>query len=285
LIFKRFYSSFFYLPIIVLLLIGCASANRITTSESVKAPSNKSINWYGVLIAGAYTENENEIDNWDNAMTGILDILINADFPIENIRLHSSKPDRIGQKQRGIVIEPAWKFRISNSVKNLNLDEGDGLFLFISSHGVDDRGILLESEEKNRNLLSPGELDTILNPFENIPIIVFISSCYSGDFLACEDNIIGNNRLIFTASAADRSSFGCGGGSFMPEWDESLIKVLNSVDEDESWENVINRIEDEIELKEANLAEEKKSLPQSFLPNSLNMGFMEFLQRISRNRN
>lgn len=272
-------------PVIVLLFSGCAGIPRNTVPESAEISPERFINWNGVLVAGAYTEEDHKIDNWDNAIEGMLELLLNSGFSAENIRMHSSRPQNIGQSRRGVSIEPAWKSRITRSIRNFNLKESDGLFLYFSSHGFDNQGLYLESEEDFRNVFSPEELDNILDPLGEIPIVIFISACFSGDFISGDGSIADENRLILTASAEDRSSFGCGAGSIMPEWDYSLLSILKSVDADDSWKEVIAHIDEDIARKEAGIAEDRKSLPQYYMPSPLHPGFGDLLQRLSRNLN
>jgi hypothetical protein len=275
--------------LITLLFCTCTSIqeNRFSenVSESGKRAAKESITWHAVLVAGSYSDGDQKIDNWDNALEGMLALLLKAGLSEDAIRMHSSNPQTIGELKEGITQAPAWKNRISGSINNFDFQDGDGLILHLTSHGLDNRGLYLESEEDFRNILTPGELDDILDSTEDIPVVIFLSACFSGDFLSGEENIAGENRLILTASAEDRGSFGCGAGSIMPEWDDSLLKVLKEVDADKTWEGIIASILEDIERKETDFSEDKKSHPQVYLPDPLHPGFQDLLHRFSLSGN
>ncbi|MGL1893988.1 MAG: C13 family peptidase [Spirochaetaceae bacterium] len=270
---------------LLFLFSSCTSINRVSNQNSEGLSTKQSISWHAVLVAGAYTDHDLQIDNWDNAMERMADVLLNAGVNPQDIRMHSSKPQNIGKTYWGVNIEPSWKQRIISSIKSFDLQESDGLILYFSSHGKDNRGLYLESEEEFRNIFSPSELDDVLDSLGDTLLVIFISSCYSGDFITGEENIVNDNRLILTASAEDRSSFGCGAGNYMPQWDDTLLKVLKEGSGNKTWEQVISRIDEEISLKEVNIADTKKSLPQHNLPSPLNPGFNDLLNQISHNRN
>lgn len=269
----RFHTTKFKL---LILLTGLILFSSCTTAQT----NSGKLEWHAVLIAGSYLDDERKINNWDNAVRKMTDLLLLAGLKKEDIRLHSSDPAKIGKFYHGILQEPAWKQRIKESLTDLELNNGDALILYITSHGFNDKGILLESEEDFRNILSPSDLNTILKTSENIPVLVFLSTCFSGDFISSETNIRNNNRLILTSAAKDRSSFGCGSGYIMPEWDESLLTVLGTPEGLESWYEVFDKLSDEIKEKEANFSENKKSQPQASFPVNNIAAFTSLLKQI-----
>lgn len=262
------------------LATGCAGIENRGEAAVTGDTSDMSVEWHGVLVAGAFRDRTLEIDNWDNAITGMLDILLDAGISKENIRMHSSRPEYIGNQRRGITLQPAWKFRIESSIRDFDLRRGDGLIVYLTSHGADDRGLVLESEEDFRNIYRPGELDELLDSLPDIPVLVCISACFSGDFISGEESIAGERRMVLTASAEDRSSFGCGAGSYMPEWDDSLLNILRETDPDAEWAELIHRLERHIAEKEKHFPEDRKSQPGYILPSSSEHHFQDLLRAI-----
>ena len=95
----------------------------------------------------------------------------------------------------------------------------------------------------------------------DVPIVLMISACFSGDFLTGQDKVIRPNRIVMVAAAEDRSSFGCGAGFFMPEWDDSLVGVLAGLDAGSTWQDAARSIEADIAGKDRNFAPEYRSQP------------------------
>lgn len=84
--------------------------------------------------------------------------------------------------------------------------EDDILFLFITSHGSRDHNILLDFWPLRFNPLNPQVLRGILDESAIKWRVVVVSACYSGGFV---ESLRGENTIVITAAAADRSSFGC----------------------------------------------------------------------------
>jgi Peptidase C13 family len=88
----------------------------------------------------------------------------------------------------------------------------DMLLLFMTSHGSTDAfGVTFHpaSGRSTRLAMAAGELAGIFNDRVRNPAVVIVSSCKSGSFV---DDFSAENRLVITASAADRNSFGCRDG-------------------------------------------------------------------------
>jgi hypothetical protein len=85
--------------------------------------------------------------------------------------------------------------------------DDDILFLFITSHGLQDHSILLDFWPLQFNPLNPQVLRQVLDESAIKWRVVVVSACYSGGFI---DSVRDENTIVITASAPDRSSFGCG---------------------------------------------------------------------------
>ena len=89
----------------------------------------------------------------------------------------------------------------------------DVLFLFLTTHGNTDRLSLAYHPAAGRteglHLDAEGLADLIAARVTG-PLVAVISACKSGSFI---DELAADDRLIITASAADRVSFGCRDGA------------------------------------------------------------------------
>jgi hypothetical protein len=94
---------------------------------------------------------------------------------------------------------------LSGVAAKMNADE-DVLFLFLTSHGSPGR-VAVNFWPLELNQLSAKELKDMLDQAGIKWRVIVVSACYSGSFV---DVLKDENTLIMTASAADRTSFGCG---------------------------------------------------------------------------
>jgi Peptidase C13 family len=110
--------------------------------------------------------------------------------------------------------EASWQ-NLDRALAELSRQMGpeDVLFLFLTSHGNTDRLSLTFHPAAGRRdalgLDAVGFADLVKQRVVN-PMIVVISACKSGSFI---DDLAAPDRLIITASAADRVSFGCQDGA------------------------------------------------------------------------
>ena len=67
------------------------------------------------------------------------------------------------------------------------------------------------------------------------PTVAVVSACYTGAF--AQPPMARPNRIVLTAAAADRPSFGCGAGQQFAFYDECLLRSLHSLPR--NWPEVI----------------------------------------------
>jgi hypothetical protein len=84
--------------------------------------------------------------------------------------------------------------------------KNDVLFLFMTSHGQPRRGFVTGLSLYSFGEVTPKSLEKTLNAAGIRNRIVFVSSCYSGQFVPA---LRSRDSLVITASAANRPSFGC----------------------------------------------------------------------------
>ena len=116
-----------------------------------------------------------------------------------------------------------------------------GCLVFLTSHGVADGSVAIGDAS-----LDPQALDSALAAgCGTAPTVVLVSACRSGRF--ADPPMARPNRVILTASRADRDSFDCGAGAVFTFFDECLLSALpGAVD----WEAVYDRARGCIAVRE-----------------------------------
>lgn len=237
--------------------------------------------WKGLVVAGSYTDGSVSIQNWDNARRELVRLFEAAGMDTEHVRALSATPELAYTEEGGVLIEQASRFMIEASLQDLELSQGDALFLFMTSHGYEGDGFALEWERDRDPALQVAQLDAMLDQhLGETPAVILISACFSGQFVSGVENIRGRNRVILTAARADRSSFGCGAGSRMPEWDETVIRLLNDGGPYESWAAFFAAVEADIAAKEKYYADSERSLPQASIPSAADELLSSFFARL-----
>lgn len=195
------------------------------------APEATGINWKAVLITG-----DDSINAFDNARERIGQLLLDDGVLPENI-IHLS---RDASEQTGGVRDSSVA-TIEQAMLDLNVGEGDGCFVHMTSHG-NRTGFYIAG----RDYLTPDRLDQILDrACGDRPTVALISACYSGVFVPA---LQAPNRVVLTAAHADRTSFGCSAEATYTYWDGCLIDELPmSAD----WSTLYAQVTKCIERKEA----------------------------------
>jgi hypothetical protein len=110
----------------------------------------------------------------------------------------------------------------------------DKIVLLFTTHG--NKGILaINAGNQDYREVSAYDLGNWLSKLNGKPVVLALSACYSGSFIESLKNI---NRIILTAAAKDRNSFGCNYQStntffveetFGPSFDinKSLLEVFD----------------------------------------------------------
>jgi Peptidase C13 family len=169
--------------------------------------------WQAVLVAGSAAQ-----PAFDNAVSAMSSWLRQSGVPAHNIYRLSASAEADSET------EPATAERILQRISSLPTQQGDGCFVFVTSHGAQGAGIVLDYWHQ---LLSPYELSQALSfACASVPTIVVVSSCYSGGFAA--GPMIAPNRIILTAARVDRPSFGCRADRTYTVFDECLLEAMSS---------------------------------------------------------
>jgi hypothetical protein len=97
----------------------------------------------------------------------------------------------------------------------------DVVMLYLESHGSRDHQLIAEFPPLQLDSLTPEALRKMLDDAGIKWRIIVVSACYSGGFV---DALKDDNTLIMTASASDRTSFGCGSESDATYFGDALFQ-------------------------------------------------------------
>jgi len=161
--------------------------------------------WRAVLIAG-----DNNSPAFDNGVEAMRDKL--AERGVRNIRALTSDP----------VASPSLEVATAGNVSSaLRSGGGEACLVFITSHG-DESGVVLRAA---KGMVQPSTLGSALDAgCGKRPTVVIVSACHSGVFLT--PAMRQPNRVVLTAAASARASFGCGAGDQYTYYDQCLRRDL-----------------------------------------------------------
>lgn len=195
-------------------LIGC------TPDSDAAPPSGRSMalavapgdvpasRWHAVLIAG-----DNNSPSFDNGIDALRDKL--SARGVRDIRILTSDPGR------NPSAEVASASNVSSALRNAS--GAEACLAFITSHGTE-AGVVLRQAN---GVVRPSALDTALDAgCGTLPTVVVVSACHSGVFLT--PAMRQPNRVVLTAAAADRVSFGCGAGDRFTYYDQCLLQQFDA---------------------------------------------------------
>ena len=150
--------------------------------------------------------------------------------------------------------------RLSNSTNVRNALAslgGDACLVFVTSHG-EERGFFLRAD---RRVFGPQLLDQALTAgCGAAPTVVVVSACHSGTFI--NDQTRRPNRIIMTAAAIDRTSFGCGADDDYTYYDQCFLQQL---DAESTWRELAQATRGCVQTLERRLGVRRESRPQLFV--------------------
>ncbi|MFN4016574.1 MAG: C13 family peptidase [Reyranella sp.] len=172
---------------------------------SVDVPAGR---WHAVLIAG-----DNNSPSFDNGIDALRDKLVARG--VRDIRILTSDP------RRNPSAEVASAANVSSALRNAG--GAEACLAFITSHGTEAGAVLRQA----KGFVGPGALDNALDAgCGTLPTVVIVSACHSGVFLT--PGMRQPNRVVLTAAAADRVSFGCGAGDRFTYYDQCMLQQFDA---------------------------------------------------------
>jgi Peptidase C13 family len=171
--------------------------------------------WAAVVVAGdSYAHSGKRSAVFDNGRTAIARELVGIGFAPQNIRQFSDRPQKYpdGHPAR------STPRRIASGLAEVAGRARGGCLAYLTSHG-DDKGIGIGDY-----LLSPKRFERMIDTAcRGRPAVVIVSACYSGVFVP---KLKAPDRIVITAAAADRSSFGCGEADKYTYFDTCAVETL-----------------------------------------------------------
>ena len=227
------------------LSISLAACNSPSPRTASNGPLPQPTGWKAVLIAG-----DNREPAFDTAVDAVAGKLSAFGVPRTDITI---------LKATGRGPQAATEANVVGAFESLAPGTGDGCFVFVTSHGGRDSGLVIEPAHA---FLSPVNLDDLLSgPCEARPTVVIASGCYSGIF-AEGQSMPASNRVILTAARDDRTSFGCDDKRRFTVFDECL---LGNFVRGLSWQAVMDRIRACVAWNEQAFGVQAPSSPQIWL--------------------
>lgn len=209
-----------------------------TANASVAVPASR---WHVVLIAG-----DNDSPAFDNGVRTMRDKL--ASRGVRDIQAFTSNP----------AANPSLPVATAANVSGaLRGSGGEACLAFITSHG-DQTGFVLKQA---RGTVGPSTLDSALDAgCGTRPTVVVVSACHSGVFLTSA--MRQPNRIVLTAAAPDRASFGCGASDRYTYYDQCLLQQFDAVS---TWQQLAQATEACVDNLERHMGVSPPSRPQTFV--------------------
>jgi hypothetical protein len=207
---------------------------------AVSLPANGAIpasRWHALLVAG-----DNSSPAFANGIDTLRDRL--AALGVRDIRVLLA----------GDSARLASSTNVRSALASLG---GEACLVFVTSHG-EERGFFLRAD---RRVFGPALLDQALTAgCGGAPTVVVVSACHSGAFI--NDQTRRPNRIIMTAAATDRTSFGCGADDDYTYYDQCFLQTLDGA---ATWRDLAVGTRSCVQTLERRLGVRQESRPQIFV--------------------
>ncbi|MBN9490709.1 MAG: hypothetical protein J0H44_26025 [Alphaproteobacteria bacterium] len=233
--------------LVALLLAACApsSGDAPRTAPVADRPALKgaitsvpAAGWHAMLVGG-----DDSSPAFDNAVDTLRERL--GALGVHTIRAFTA------DRASGASLATS-----TNVLDGLRTVGGDACFVYITSHG-EPRGFFLRAD---RRIFGPAVLDRALaESCGNVPTVLVVSACHSGTFINAATS--QPNRIILTAAAIDRTSFGCGADDDYTYYDQCFLQQLDAA---RTWRQVASGTKSCVESLERRLGVRQQSQPQAF---------------------
>ncbi|MBS0222805.1 MAG: hypothetical protein JSR91_18925 [Proteobacteria bacterium] len=233
---------------VVLLVVACTppsndlppSAAPMASRPALAGPVARvpASGWHAMLVGG-----DDSSPAFDNAVDTLRERL--GSLGVKTIRAFTA------DRASGASLATSTNVR-----EGLRTVGGDACFVYITSHG-EPRGFFLRADQR---IFGPAVLDRALTEScGGVPTVLVVSACHSGAFI--NDATRQPNRIILTAAAIDRTSFGCGADDDYTYYDQCFLQQLDTA---RTWREVSSRTTSCVERLERQLGVRQESRPQAF---------------------
>jgi hypothetical protein len=169
-----------------------AGQRRAAAGAALPFPA---LHWKALLLAG-----DDAIGAFDRAIEALATLFVQHHITV--VQQFSANPTRVSAAVRLATVTD-----LRAAIPLLQVQPGEGCLIYATSHGTRE-GLTLARDPASSYRLRPAQLHEVVQAAcGEAPTILVLSGCYTGTFL--RDPLRSPSRLILTAAAADRSSFGC----------------------------------------------------------------------------
>ena len=173
------------------------------------------LHWKALLLVG-----DDTIGAFDHAMDALATLF--AQHHITVVQQFSANPTQLSATVRLATVAD-----LRAAIPLLQVQPGEGCIVYATSHGTRE-GLTLARDAASGSRLRPTQLHQVVQAAcGEAPTILVLSGCYTGTFL--RDPLRGPHRIILTAAAADRSSFGCRPGAQYTYYDGCFLRAFATV--------------------------------------------------------
>jgi hypothetical protein len=242
---------------IALLVLAFAGFLFPASRAYAQAAKSAFSDWSVVVVAGDWHAHDGgETDAFDNVRRDVSAELATVGFARSNIHQYSLRPRR-PKDDPAVYVGPR---DVVQGMMDASQKAPAGCLFYVSAHGVLDDGVVQGAVFGPGQILHPIDLKVMLDSAcPGRPTVVVVSACFSGVFLP---TIESPDRLVMTASRADRSSFGCGDQDRYPYFDACLIQTLPQA---RDFVALARKTKDCVDKRESDEGIETPSMPQFWM--------------------
>lgn len=198
---------------------------REFTIAAVGAGSGSNVAWKAVFMSSDYQDNGKPIVAWDNGRRDLAKLLESRGFAAASTRQLSRDPE----VQRNEHTGDGTYTGLKKAFAELTPGQNDRCFLFMTSHGT--RSEFYVEGDKG---ITPTQFAALLDEACGTrPTVAFISACFAG--IMVNQQTMKDNRIIFTAASADKTSQGCAPGIKYNLFEECAVGTLAKVKTFDAW--------------------------------------------------
>jgi hypothetical protein len=194
--------------LLLLILWGCWGAGLLTAGlhptwarpvRQDTAVPFPSVHWKALLLAG-----DEAIGAFDQAIEALATLLTQHHITV--VQHFSANPAKLSATVRLATVA-----ELRATIPAFQVQPGEGCLVYATSQGTRE-GLTLARDPASDYRLRPPQLHQVVQAACGAaPTILVLSGCHTGTFL--RDPLRSPNRIILTAAAADRPSFGCRPGA------------------------------------------------------------------------
>ena len=158
------------------------------------------------------------------------DAVFENDIDLVGCRIRSRFGDNVlsamlsnSARDQYLLPKTAMIRRVTKEIASVSNQEADLVIVYISSHGS--RNTIATKRGQTTGFIWDSDLARMFKSLRGLRTVFFVQACYSGSLI---DKLEDRRRIIITAAAANRQSFGCGTQDRFTYFGSALAEVLSS---------------------------------------------------------